>query len=697
MPESVLKFWDLLTQNIGSMTTGGLILRGTLICCSLFATVQLLSMWGTHYGDRNATSKSFFLSLLLHCCFGLGWASVIDNRPASPLPAGERDETPVRVTLTSDDDASEPGTSPRPVWNSNTERVDSTVTRMQRTDQEYAAVESPTVEPAPATEPVVPVVPDLTDRPETSVDVPTQKTVASVAAVPAKQTAEIEAPVPEARPETRSVAAATRQTARESSQIDVSARVEPKRGAAERMSTFIEDGAVLTLPTDLTPETSIPKPVGAPDDLIRRRTNPIPIPAEIAIAGSSPTASANANSGDRRVGKFTRSGSRSGDDSEFEPAAPSRSKPTTSIQAGDSLVAARASLGTDFPDRIPQPQLARPNVTPSLRIPSRDPETYRARRIEQRRAVALRNGGSLDSERAVEASLKWMASIQEPAGNWSSSKQGGGAAKRDPQGQDRLNGGFYADSGITGLVVLSFLGAGYTHEEGIYSDVVLKALKWLIAQQHSNGFLGGKATRYDMMYCHAIATFALAEAYGMQADSNAFPELRDSVRSGVRLICAMQNEDGGWRYGKGGDSDMSMFGWQLMALKSAANAGIPVPEENSRGMAKFLQARALGTNGGLAGYKLREAPSPAMTAESLFCRQMFGIRSRDGASQEAVAYLRQNLPRLAAYDEYYWYYGTLAMFQYDGEPWQEWNGSLRDTLVGLQRTQGPLAGPSGRG
>ena len=196
-----------------------------------------------------------------------------------------------------------------------------------------------------------------------------------------------------------------------------------------------------------------------------------------------------------------------------------------------------------------------------------------------------------------------------------------------------------------------------------------------------------------------MASFALAEAYGMQADSSSFPELRDAVRSGVRLICAMQNEDGGWRYGKGGDSDMSMFGWQLMALKSAVNAGIPVPEENRRGMTKFLQSRALGTRGGLAGYKLNEGPSPAMTAEALFCRQMFGIRPSDGASQEAVTYLRQNLPRLAAYDEYYWYYGTLAMFQYDGEPWEEWNGSLRDTLVGLQRTQGPLAGswdPNGK-
>lgn len=39
------------------------------------------------------------------------------------------------------------------------------------------------------------------------------------------------------------------------------------------------------------------------------------------------------------------------------------------------------------------------------------------------------------------------------------------------------------------------------------------------------------------------------------------------------------------------------------------------------------------------------------------------------------------------------------MFQSDGEPWQEWNSTLRDRLIGLQRTSGPNAGswdPNGK-
>jgi hypothetical protein len=326
------------------------------------------------------------------------------------------------------------------------------------------------------------------------------------------------------------------------------------------------------------------------------------------------------------------------------------------------------------------------------RAPARAPETYQARTSGQRMSSVLKNGGSDESERAVEASLKWMASVQEFDGRWSASKWGGGSVEKDPHGQPRYDGGKFADSGITGLVVLSFLGAGYTHERGPYTTEVRKALDWLIAQQQPNGYLGGNSTKYDQNYCHAIATFALAEAYAMQKDAHEFSELKNAVRKGVKLICAMQNEDGGWRYGKTTDSDMSMFGWQLMALKSAVNAGLPVPEETRRGMVKFLDARGRGANGGLAGYKKDDPPTPAMTAEALFCRQMFTVRNNDATSQEAVAYLRKNLPRITVYDEYYWYYGTLAMHHLENDAWLEWNRSLRDMLVSMQRKDGPMGG-----
>jgi hypothetical protein len=183
----------------------------------------------------------------------------------------------------------------------------------------------------------------------------------------------------------------------------------------------------------------------------------------------------------------------------------------------------------------------------------------------------------------------------------------------------------------------------------------------------------------------------------MQEASERSPELRRAIRLAVDYIVDHQGSDGGWRYlkkfDKGQEGDMSMFGWQLMALKSADIAGIKVEPEVWNQMVEFLKKRSQGENNGLASYNSSQPnATPAMTAEALFCKQMIGIRRTNPACQEAIHYLRQNLPRLTRYDEYYWYYGTMAMFQFGGEAWDEWNETTRDLLVNLQETTGKDAG-----
>ena len=73
--------------------------------------------------------------------------------------------------------------------------------------------------------------------------------------------------------------------------------------------------------------------------------------------------------------------------------------------------------------------------------------------------------------------------------------------------------------------------------------------------------------------------------------------------------------------------------------------------------------------------------------------------SSDPASVEAVQYMLQSLPKRTDYNLYYWYYGTLAMYQYGGDAWDQWNSRSRDLIISLQTTSGPLAGswePSSR-
>ena len=41
---------------------------------------------------------------------------------------------------------------------------------------------------------------------------------------------------------------------------------------------------------------------------------------------------------------------------------------------------------------------------------------------------------------------------------------------------------------------------------------------------------------------------------------------------------------------------------------------------------------------------------------------------------------------------YYWYYGSLAMFQVGGKPWKTWNIALQEALLHIQETSGGAAG-----
>ncbi|MFG0333259.1 MAG: prenyltransferase/squalene oxidase repeat-containing protein, partial [Maioricimonas sp. JB049] len=320
---------------------------------------------------------------------------------------------------------------------------------------------------------------------------------------------------------------------------------------------------------------------------------------------------------------------------------------------------------------------------------------YRLRSSENREEAARQFGGTDDSERAVRASLTWLESVQHRDGYWDAGAYGAGRAPEATSASDRPNVGGDSDSGVTALAILAFLGAGHTPDRGTHSETVERALRWMVSRQRDDGYLGGEASSTAAMYCHGIATFALAESYGLRSDPLSSRWLRRPVEKAIAYIAEQQLEDGGWRYEKGQpDGDMSMFGWQLMALKSAEIAGVPLPTGVKDRMIRFLQERSLGDRNGLASYRLgREFPvTPAMTAEALFCKQILGISRDNPASSEGVAYLVRHLPRRSQTNYYYWYYGTLSMFHYGGEEWAQWNNALRDLLVSTQVSNGRFAG-----
>lgn len=318
------------------------------------------------------------------------------------------------------------------------------------------------------------------------------------------------------------------------------------------------------------------------------------------------------------------------------------------------------------------------------------PELYRLRVAPDRRRIARRLGATKESDQAIDDALRWLSTAQSADGRWSA-KQFGAGEERKVLGQDRQGAGADADTGITGLALLAMLGAGHTHLEGPYRENVQKGLEYLVGQQKADGSLAGEAKLYAMMYCHGMASLALSEAFAMTGDQRLQPYVE---KAGGFSLRSQHSTTGGWRYLPGDQGDMSQFGWQVMALKSAEMAGVAIPTKNREGMHRFLHNTTSGQHRGLASYRVGERPSRTMTAEAFACRVFLGLEVSTAQSSEAARFVMEELPLPASDkpDFYYWYYGSIAMFQLQDERWQAWNQALQKALISRQQTAGELSG-----
>ncbi|MCH2182357.1 MAG: terpene cyclase/mutase family protein [Mariniblastus sp.] len=316
------------------------------------------------------------------------------------------------------------------------------------------------------------------------------------------------------------------------------------------------------------------------------------------------------------------------------------------------------------------------------------PPIYAARSSTRRESISLERGGSLDTERAVAAALEWLAGQQSADGGWDPARSQAGQETRT-LGHDRKGAGGHADTGITALATLAFLGAGHTHLEGKYQVNVQHALEFLIASQGGDGNLYGDAKVFARMYCHSMALLALSEALAVTGDDR----LKEAVKQGVQYSVRSQNRnDGGWRYQPGDRGDMSQFGWQVMAMHSASIGGVSVPQETIDRMHMFLHLCTSGPAHGLASYRPGQAVTTTMTAEALVCRYFMSPSVDPETVHEAVRKVMSDIPRRSRVNLYYWYYGTMALFQSGDENWESWNRSLTQTLVPMQIQEGELAG-----
>jgi Ca-activated chloride channel family protein len=325
-------------------------------------------------------------------------------------------------------------------------------------------------------------------------------------------------------------------------------------------------------------------------------------------------------------------------------------------------------------------------------------------RFGGKRAAVYSGGGGRDTEDAALNALRWLARHQSADGSWETrghSKHCGrsrfaGICSPNP-GDDGYR------SGLTGLALLAFLGAGYTHlskdtYDGVnFGDVVKQGLQYLMKEQGPDGRVTPD-TSNKYMYNQMLGSLALSEAYGLTGSAL----LKEPAQRAVQFVEQAQNPGAGWRYSaRSGESDSSVTGWGAQLAHSARISGLALSAETPRGLLAFLD-QATDSKYGRVGYldsrvgkvvipgvNERFADHPALTSIGMMSKMFLTGRKTDPAVRAGADLLTSDLPDPAELkrDMYYWYYGSMAMFQFDGPSgprWKAWNQKLKPALLDTQ-------------
>ena len=159
MPERLI---HLTTQSGSHWTTENVLLWSALIACSLFAVVQFLTLFKLRPSDDRTLSRSFFLSLVMHCCCALGWVNISHMRsPPDALP-GVAESPRVLITLAKEEDANpEAGLNHQPVWTKSLERQNQPLVRSEPPEHVPSPIEQVPIAKEPTASAVPSEVPNF--------------------------------------------------------------------------------------------------------------------------------------------------------------------------------------------------------------------------------------------------------------------------------------------------------------------------------------------------------------------------------------------------------------------------------------------------------------------------------------------------------------------------------------------------------
>ncbi|MBT3296813.1 MAG: terpene cyclase/mutase family protein [Verrucomicrobia bacterium] len=259
-------------------------------------------------------------------------------------------------------------------------------------------------------------------------------------------------------------------------------------------------------------------------------------------------------------------------------------------------------------------------------------------------------GGSGITEGAVMRALRWLKSEQLSDGSWPKNKVA-----------------------MTGLALLTFLAHGETPASEEFGETVLNAIMYLVNSRDKTG-------GWNRRYVHAIATYAICEAYALTKT----PMLMEAAETALEHVIKGQLPTGGWGYAYPDKfNDTSCAGWCAQALKAGKMAGLTNPGLDD---AIALAVKGFQENASPSGgFGYRGPGTGGLTGVGVLCMQLLGAANK-GECTRGLAWLNQNAtfkwddPWLKS-SVYYWYYTTQAKFHAGGSTWQQWNAQFSRELV----------------
>ena len=272
---------------------------------------------------------------------------------------------------------------------------------------------------------------------------------------------------------------------------------------------------------------------------------------------------------------------------------------------------------------------------------------------------------------AVVNALRYLVTHQNPNGSWTIDAAGESTA-------------------ATSLSVMAFLAAGHVPGEGPYGLIIDRGIDYVLAHQDANGMIVDRRG-HGPMYDHGICALMLSEVAGMTSKEKS-ARVRKALENGVRLILKSQQvrkvrrESGGWRYQPNSeDSDLSVTGWQLLALRAAKDIGCDVPIERIDLAVGYVKKCSSGSG---FGYQPGSGPTSTLTAAGVLCLQVCD-HLEDKEVEMGIQFLQRQPLR---FDQEWYYYGVyyhaISGYKYGGPEWERTKSTLFGELIANQQPMG---------